>query len=218
MYISRLPLLLWGGTVIMVDNALPSQQSNTLNNKISTGINKKYLQLSTAVPQVQLFTSMIMGGRVDHTSNKAFAIWPMIHQGSVCPFFSWNLGPSTKNPTHSEFPGFLAKKSGTVERNRKSMWIMPTAGSKTLGFLFIKIDRLRITDDDGERQQNVGESLRIRGLRSRICCGEKNPRFQGKNPRCINYDTASSTVILRTFSLIFIPWFGHVKPLPSGNM
>ena len=136
-----------------------------------------------------------MGGRVDHTSasNKAFAIWPMIHQGSVWPFFSWNLGPSTKNPTPSIFlPGFLAKKSGTVERKRKSMWTMPTAGSKTLGI------------------QNVGESLGILWPKVKNLLWEKKSQIPRKK-----IHVASTTIIKRHLSHdspnVF-PDFGTIWP------
>jgi len=72
------------------------------------------------------------------------------------------------------FPGFLAKKSGTVDFKRKSMWIMPTAGSKTLGI------------------QNVGESLGILWPKVKNLLGKKIPDSPWKK-----IHVASTTIIKR---------------------
>lgn len=75
------------------------------------------------------------------------------------------------------FPGFLAKKSGTVDFKRKSMWIMPTAGSKTLGI------------------QNVGESLGILWSKVKNLLGKKIPDSPWKK-----IHVASTTIIKRHLS------------------
>lgn len=89
-------------------------------------------------------------------------------------------------------PGFLAKKSGTVDFKRKSMWIMPTAGSKTLGI------------------QNVGESLGILWPKVKNLLGKKIPDSPRKK-----IHVASTTIIKRHLSHdspnVF-PDFGTIWP------
>lgn len=77
-----------------------------------------------------------------------------------------------------------------------------------------------ITDDDGERQQNVGESLGILWPKVKnLLWGNKIPDSKEKNPRCINYDkkrhlSRDSPNVFPDFYPVIWP----CKPLRSGNM